>query len=221
MYIVKALLEKLTRRKRDTKVQKAEEQAYKFVPPEVLSKIEQLSATQAKLKSSTKELATLVNQSKQALVLGNLFNLYNTQIEKYQDETRSRASWSFYIALVAMFSGFGFIVWGGQYILTQTNWDHIAAGSCIAAIGGSISAYITKTFLDVHRISIQQLNRYFDQPVINDHILMAQRLADNLTDNSARLKAYEGIISSVVALIAMNNHGTHTDVANSLATNAS
>ena len=44
----------------------------------------------------------------------------------------------------------------------------------IAAIGGAISAYITKTFLDVHKVSLQQLNRYFAQPVINDHILMAQ-----------------------------------------------
>ena len=70
----------------------------------------------------------------------------------------------------------------------------------IAAIGGAISAYITKTFLDVHKVSLQQLNRYFAQPVINDHILMAQRLADALPNDSPKQKAYEGIIASVTAL---------------------
>ena len=41
--------------------------------------------------------------SGQPLEIGRLFNLYDKQIERYQDETRARASWSFYIAMIAMF----------------------------------------------------------------------------------------------------------------------
>lgn len=60
-----------------------------------------------------------------------------------------------------MFFGFGFVFWGGQHTLTQTSWDHLAAGSAIAAIGGSISAFITKTFLSVHKLSLQQFKSIF------------------------------------------------------------
>ena len=83
----------------------------------------------------------------------------------------------------------------------KSGLQNIAAGSAISAIGGGISAYITKTFLDVHKTSLNQLNRYFRQPVINEHILTAQRLADYLEDKPSRLKAYKSIISRVTGLI--------------------
>src|SRR5208337_4596389 len=139
MYLVRAVYEKISRRPRETKVEEAERQVYKFLPPDLLEKIDKLVSSQENLTEKAKDLTSIIDQNKQALLLGDLFNLYNTQIERYQDETRSRASWSFYIALIAMFSGFAFVVWGGQYILTQTNWDHVAAGSALAAIGGSVS----------------------------------------------------------------------------------
>jgi hypothetical protein len=199
--LVKTYIEKSSRKEKEEKVEEAEKQAFTIPPDALLEQINQLKASQEGLEVKTQEITSLIDQNTRSLILGNLFNLYNKQIERYQDETRSRASWSFYIALIAMFFGFGFVFWGGQHVLTQTNWDHLAAGSAIAAIGGGISAFITKTFLGVHKLSLQQLNRYFDQPVINDHILMAQRLADNLPDSTSRQKAYEAIILSVTALI--------------------
>ena len=53
----------------------------------------------------------------------------------------------------------------------------------------------------MHKLSLAQLNHYFQQPVLNDHILMAQRLADESGDPATRLKAYEQTIASVNALI--------------------
>jgi hypothetical protein len=38
---------------------------------------------------------------------------------------------------------------------------------CQASEPARLSAYINKTFLNIHRLSIQQLNRYFTQPVLN------------------------------------------------------
>jgi hypothetical protein len=46
-----------------------------------------------------------------------------------------------------------------------------------------------------------QLNRYFQQPVINETILTAQRLSDLLPDPQHRSKAYQHLIQRVVALI--------------------
>ena len=66
-------------------------------------------------------------------------------------------------------------------------WEnHVTAGASISAIGGGISAFITKTFLDVHKLSLTQLNGEFRQPVLNDNILMAQRLSDEVDDQDVR-----------------------------------
>ena len=139
--------------------------------------------------------------SENSISNANLFNLYSKQIEKYQQQTRFRASLSFAFAIFSMLAGLTFIFWGGTVILRGPGWENTAAGSAISAIGGSISAYITKTFLDIHKLSLHQLNRYFKQPVLNDHIIMAQRLADVLQNDSAKQKAYELIIASVTKLI--------------------
>jgi len=133
--------------------------------------------------------------------IAKLFNLYSKQIEKYEVQTQARAGWSFLLAVASMGAGLGFIIWGGHQILISGDWVNVAAGGTIAAIGGSISAYITKTFLDVHRLSLIQLNHYFRQPVLNAHILTAQRLAEELKDEAAKRGAYENIIKKVSDLI--------------------
>jgi len=202
---IKALLEKASRKVQDAKVEKAEKEAFRQLPDTLLKKMEVLRSSQEGLETRTQELSRLLEENTQLLQLGNLFNLYNKQIERYQEETRSRASWSFFVALVVMFFGFAFIAWGGQFILAELKWDHIAAGAAIASIGGSISAFLTKTFLNIHRLSLQQLNRYFRQPVINDHVLMAQRLADNLPTPEARQKSYESIIDSLTHMMKEHN----------------
>lgn len=132
---------------------------------------------------------------------GALFDLYTKQINSYQTETKWRATISFVMALLAMTAGISFVVWGGLEALKHDGLVSAVAGAGIATIGGSLSAYITKTFLDAHRLSLVQLNRYFRQPVINSHILTAQQLADRLTDDDARKLAYQTIIKKVVDLI--------------------
>jgi hypothetical protein len=108
-----------------------------------------------------------------------------------------------------MCAGIGFMFWGGSFILADPNANHVAAGAAISAIGGGISAYITTTFLDVHKLSLNQLNRYFTQPVINDHIVMAQRLAEDVKDDEVRKKSYEKIVNSITALIDATNADLH------------
>ena len=162
-------------------------------------------------------IAQLLEANRAAIATGRLFNLYGKQIEKYQQQTRTRATWSFAFAIVAMFAGLGFVFWGGRHMLSQPDAGSVTAGSLIAAIGGSVSAYITKTFLRVHEMSLSQLNHYYRQPVTNDHILMAQRLADEVDDPDTRKKAYDIVISSIAALIREssptrgNAAGTETD----------
>lgn len=216
---VKVIFDARRERQLEQAVNKAEEGAYYLVGlapgSELEPRLKRLAESEAGLKEKTEELNALIEESRSALSTGRLFNLYSKQIEKYQEETRSRATWSFIFALVAMFAGLGFVFWGGTLILTQVDLDHVAAGAAIASIGGGINAFITKTFLDVHKLSLSQLNHYFQQPVINDHILMAQRLADEVDDEETRKKAYETVIGSISKLIDMqlkiNTHVAETE----------
>ncbi|WP_339138742.1 MAG: hypothetical protein WGN25_00855 [Candidatus Electrothrix sp. GW3-4] len=158
-----------------------------------------------KVEDAERKAYEIDSESSDDIAIGRLFNLYSKQIEKYQQETRSRATWSFIFAILSMCAGMAFMFWGGQVVLSAGGANHVAAGAAISAIGGGISAYITKTFLDVHKLSLTQLNRYFTQPVINDHIVMAQRLAEDVKDDEVRKKSYEKIVSSVTSLIDSTN----------------
>ncbi len=182
-------------------VREAEKRAYLDIPEELEAKIRKLADSQEGLEERTGEIAKLLAESREAVSVGRLFNLYSKQIEQYQQETRSRASWSFAFAIVAMVAGFAFVVWGGTVLLTASEPIALAAGGLLSSVGGAVSGFIAKTFLDVHRLSLTQLNRYFQQPVINDHILMAQRLAEDAADEETRRKAYGSIIASVTGLI--------------------
>jgi hypothetical protein len=98
-----------------------------------------------------------------------------------------------------MGAGLGVLIWGGFNIVSGDT-QHLISGSIVATIGGALSGYITKTFLDVHRLSLLQLNHYFRQPVLNSQILNAQRLAD-LLNGEARQRALESIVARVCDLI--------------------
>ncbi|MDQ1350607.1 MAG: hypothetical protein QG657_909 [Acidobacteriota bacterium] len=181
-------------------VLEAEKEAFQE-KPELNRRMEELLKTQEGLEERTKEIAETIDEIRSSIELKRLFNLYNKQIEKYHQQTRSRASWSFMFAILSMIAGLSFVIWGGNVLLNAKETIVLAAGGIIASIGGGVSGYITKTFLDVHKLSLNQLNRYFKQPVINDHILMAQRLADDCNNTDTRKQAYQTIIDSIANLI--------------------
>jgi hypothetical protein len=182
-------------------VLQAEREAFRTLPEALANKTTELVASQEQLEQRTKQITDLLENAQATLRVGVLFDLYSKQIEKYQTETRARAGWSFIFAIFAMVAGLSFVIWGGTVVFSAGDWQKVAAGSAISAIGGAVSAFITKTFLDVHRLSLLQLNRYFRQPVLSSHVLTAQRLADQLDDPTAKSAAYGSIISHVVALI--------------------
>lgn len=197
-------------RKASEELRDAERQAFIERPQQLDKKIQRLAASQEGLEARADHVAKLLEESRDSIELGSLFDLYSQQIKKYQQETRSRATWSFIFAILSMLAGFGFVLWGGSVLLKANETIVLASGGLLSAVGGAVSSFITKSFLDVHRLSLTQLNRYFQQPVVNDHILMAQRLADNLPNDESRIKAYEKIIDSTTQLIQ------HHDDSNSI-----
>lgn len=206
--LIKALRDWLAEQLANKEVREAEHEAFKQEPDKIAARLSELVASESGIDQKVSEVSALVEESKSAISMGRLFNLYSKQIEKYQQETRSRATWSFIFAITAMCAGLGFIGWGGSVLLTATEGIVLAAGGIISTVGGAVSGYIAKTFLDVHKLSLKQLNRYFQQPVLNDHILMAQRLADESDDAETRKRAYEKIIESITTLISRDTTET-------------
>ncbi len=182
-----------------------------FITGYLIIRIDKSTSTdmEKKIEEAEKEAYGFPVENQDGIKIEHLFHLYSKQIEKYQQETRTRATLSFIFAILSMCAGMGFMFWGGSFILAEPNANHVAAGAAISAIGGGISAYISKTFLDVHKLSLNQLNRYFTQPVINDHIVMAQRLAEDVKDDEVRKKSYEKIVGSITALIDATNAELH------------
>ena len=197
---LKLVLDRWRGNEADKRLDEAEKQAFQSDPEAIERRTKGLIESHGLLEQQAKDIAKALEESRSAVQMGRLFNVYSRQIEKYQTQTQSRAGWSFMFALLSMVAGLGFIVWGGSHIIANPGWQNVTAGTVIAVIGGAVSAFITKTFLDVHRLSLLQLNHYFRQPVLNTHILTAQRLADQLPD-AARQKAYVDVIDKVAALI--------------------
>jgi hypothetical protein len=137
---------------------------------------------------------------RKSLDLPALLDLYSKQIAKYQVETRFRAEWSFVFAVVAMAGGLALLLFGAWHIFNGGGSDAVPA-SAVTIVGAAVSGFIAKTFLDVHQTSLIQLNHYFKQPVLNSHILTAQRLMELLTPGDAQQGAIKDIIKGVLLLI--------------------
>jgi hypothetical protein len=133
---------------------------------------------------------------------GPLFKLYNEQLRIYQNETRERARQSFSWAIGAMMVGFGVLAVGACLIIFHPNQEGVLSGGSLAAIGGALSAFITKTLLDVHKLSLIQLNHYFKQPVLNSHVLTCVRLIKAIPAGPSQEGLYKTVIQEIVELLA-------------------
>lgn len=200
-FFAKFFFDYVEARRARERVLQAEKAAYRTSPESLTQKTEELESSHASLEQRARDLDAIIKNSREALQVGRLFDLYSKQIEKYQTETQARAGWSFIFAIFSMVSGLSFVVWGGVHVLTNPGWEHVAAATGISGIGGAVGAFITKTFLDVHRLSLSQLNHYFRQPVVNAHVLTGQRLADQIIDPLARQQAYQHLLAQVASLI--------------------
>lgn len=151
------------------------------------------------------KLDTFIEQHVDTINLQSMLKNNYLQLNHYQQQTRSRASWSFIFAIIAMLAGLGFLFWGGAILFSQSQWEHIVSGSALSTIGGGVSAYISSTFLKVHKGELKQLNHYFRQPVLRSYALMAVYFAELIDDEELRKKSYEKTINKMIELMQENN----------------
>jgi len=126
--------------------------------------------------------AQALEKLKQASELATLMEVNQDQIKTYHDIVTEQADKSFKSSRVAMRVGMLLLVCaavGGAFVpVEQVRW-FIGA---LAAFSTLLSGYLSKTYLTLYKEAIGQLNRYFDQPVLNGYYLAAERLVGKLGD---------------------------------------
>ncbi len=111
-------------------------------------------------------------------------------------ETKIRVNLSFYAAIISMF--FGFVLLGSGLFLA---WErNLLAGSLIASIGGTISGFITKTFLKIHQISLDQLNRFYI-PVLKEILSEIEKIVECLQDSKLKEQARISMIDALLSIL--------------------
>ncbi|MEW2400324.1 hypothetical protein [Streptomyces sp. NPDC046862] len=152
----------------------------------------------AQLKAQEEYHQQALEKLRKTTELATLMELNQGQIGEYHRIVTDQADKAFKSSRTAMGVGLFLLVcaaFGGVYVpLEEIRW-FIAA---LAAFSTLLSGYLSRTYMILYRESISQLNRYFDQPVLNSYYLTAERLTQSL-DREHVVEIRRQIISEVLA----------------------
>jgi hypothetical protein len=117
-------------------------------------------------------------------------------LEDIQKETTLRMKLSFYAAILSMLFGLALFALGLFLALNK----NLLAGSVIASMGSAISGFITKTFLKIHQISLEQLNRFYN-PILKEILLAIEKSIENLPDLKSKKQARISMIETLLRIL--------------------
>jgi hypothetical protein len=157
--------------------------------------------------TAKKAVDQAIDQVREDMSFGNLFNLNRKVIDQYHIESRGRARWSFIASLGAMIIGLAIVSYAVYNTITATDTIDKVLATVVAAIGGTMSSYVTRTFMRAHDQALKQLDHHFRQPVVTGYFLTAERLAQALKEPEGQLRIYELIIDHTLkaALAELNS----------------
>jgi hypothetical protein len=116
------------------------------------------------------------------LNLRALMKINRKQIEAYHLLTRQQAGEAYRNSVVAMATGLMTLVSGVAAVIFLPGIDETqrVTTAALTAIGSVVGGYVSRTFMRTYSIALQQLNRYFEQPLHTNYLLAAERLIDRL-----------------------------------------
>ncbi|MEU2236141.1 hypothetical protein [Streptomyces vietnamensis] len=118
---------------------------------------------------------------KEHMELASLVNFNRLLLERYHGIATKQANKSFLSAIAAMGVGLAALVTAFVASMHFTaQGERLFIGS-LAALSTVFIGYLSKTFLAVYDRSLQQLNQYFNQPVLNQYFLTAERVTERLS----------------------------------------
>lgn len=153
---------------------------------------------EAARQKDAERLDSAADQLRERMELPSLVNFNRVLLEQYHGIATKQANKSFASSLVAMAVGLVVMI-VAFYASMQftTTGERVFIGS-LAALATAFVGYLSKTFLVVYDRSLQQLNQYFNQPVLNQYFLYAERVVDGM-DQSAKEELRKKIVEEVLA----------------------
>jgi hypothetical protein len=129
--------------------------------------------------------------------LQNLITLNRTQMQVYHELATKQATYASRNSRRAMLVGFALLLVGGVVALRADEEASKVVVGALAGLGSLLAGYIGRTFLKAEDRAMQQLNFYFQQPLVTSYMLAAERLSLKLA-NSRRDTVLTDVIKQVL-----------------------
>lgn len=113
------------------------------------------------------------------------WDLARVKLEAYFDRNLNQVKMIFFVAVVAMLAGFGFILWGLE--LAVSNPEHVKV-ALIASASGVITQFIGLTFMVIFKSTMQQANQFMSILERINTVGMAVGILDAIKDEDGELK---------------------------------
>jgi hypothetical protein len=164
----------------------------------VLPTLRQARREQREVEALAREtVAESADELDDAKDLVALIKANRRQMSAYDVLAQAQANTAFRNSQLAMAAGLIVLVGGAIVAIAAPELATKVATASLTAIGGALSGFIARTFLQTYSNAIRQLNFYFQQPLITSYLLTAQRLISELSDGQARDAALNGVINRI------------------------
>ncbi|MFE1878026.1 hypothetical protein ACFW9N_45555 [Streptomyces sp. NPDC059496] len=158
-------------------------------------------------RKDAQRLDSAADDLRERMELASLVNFNRILLDQYHGIATKQANKSFYSSVGAMILGLAVLV-VAFFASMQFNalGERVFIGS-LTLLSTVFVGYIGKTFMAVYDRSLQQLNQYFNQPVMNQYFLSAERIVDRLDDETKNELLAE-IVRDVLATAKQMHSGT-------------
>ncbi len=138
----------------------------------------QQAAKQAAIELKAKEaVETVAREVQDDGDVINLLRLNRKEMEEYQIIARGQAKTSFMVSNLAMAAGLTLIIVGILITVLGRDLGTKVTAASLSAIAAALASFISRTFIQSRNASLDQLNYYFNQPLITSYLLQAERIA--------------------------------------------
>ena len=108
--------------------------------------------------------------------LRELIKVNREDMGRYQTLTQNQATTSYRWSLAALGAGLAVLIGGIVVVISATGTADKAAVAGLTGISGALASYVARTYLRIYERTLQQLNFYFQQPLVTSYLLAAERV---------------------------------------------
>ncbi len=148
------------------------------------------------IRQEREEIKRRIQEEPRADVLDTI-QLSLNQIAEYYTINKSQARNSFRFSVFAVVVGLATLIVGiWMFYLGES---HNLRFATITSIAGTLIQFIGGAYFYLYRISIQQLNYFYEQLVNMQHTMLAIKLSEQIEDRSQQSKVKEQLIAELIA----------------------